>query len=69
MYWSEFAKTPEQVLDLVKVFNRFEMPEEIGDKVRFQSFGDRVMNTMYMSNGFNALQEFATFGFKFNIDD
>lgn len=27
VYWSEFAKTPEQVLELVKVFNRFSMPE------------------------------------------
>ena len=44
------------------------MPEEIGDKVRFQSFGDKVMNSVYLSNNLNAIQEFATFGSKFSIN-
>ncbi len=35
VYWSEFAKTPEQIVDLVKVFNRTPVPEEIEDKIRF----------------------------------
>lgn len=45
------------------------MPEEIGDKIRFRAFGDVVMKMVYLAESYGVLQEYATFGEKYDIQE
>lgn len=56
LYWSEFAKTPEQIINITKLFNRVDLPKQITDQVRFKTFVDKVNKTVYLSKNVNALQ-------------
>ena len=31
VYWSQNAQTPEQIFELIRVFNRVEIPDEVQD--------------------------------------
>lgn len=43
VYWSQGAKTPEQIVDLVRAFNRVPYPKKIDDMFSFEEFGSRVI--------------------------
>lgn len=43
VYWSDNARSPDQILSMLKVFNRVEVPEVVQDEFRFQEFGSKVL--------------------------